>query len=94
MNNGSSGKSNTLTLVSTIMDMQGRTFAEKAANYEKVLDARLSRAGQGSDEWHKLLRTKGLVQGLIRFDGKDLMARNRFRFMSPNLLLLPEGTSL
>lgn len=69
MDIGSSGTSNSLALIDFIQTMAGETFAEQSKNACKVLDARLSRVGQGSDGWHHLLRTKGLVEGLIRFDG-------------------------
>ena len=68
MDTGSSRGSNTFELIELIQSMQGETFAEKFANAKKVLEARMSRVGKGSDEWLRLLRTTSLVGGLIRFE--------------------------
>jgi hypothetical protein len=69
MDTGSLGESNTLDLIGLIQSMAGETFAQKCADAEKVLRARMSRVGRGSEQWHRLIKTLGLVGGFIRFDG-------------------------
>lgn len=69
MDTGSAGQSNTLNLIAFIESMRGDTFTEKCRNTVRVLDARMSRVGQGSDTWLQLLKTKGLVEAFIRLDG-------------------------
>ena len=68
MDTGSLGQSSTLQLIVAIWETAGTTFTEKATNYSKVIDAKLSQLEKNSREWNFTFRTLGLVQGLIKHD--------------------------
>lgn len=65
--------SKTLELIAIIQNVTGETFAEKCANYAKVLDARLSSVGSGEPQWHELVRLKGFVESFIRLDSQPVV---------------------
>lgn len=58
--------SNILSLIVWVLGHGGVSFAEKCEATLRNIDARM--AGCNGEEWHRLLRTKGQVEGFIRHD--------------------------
>lgn len=60
--------SNTLSLITWVLGLPGPNFTDKCRSAIEELNARMLFCDQHGCEWHRLLRTKGQVQGFIRHD--------------------------
>lgn len=61
-------ESNTLSLISWLLKQEGQTFSDQCLTALQEFDSKISRCKQGSEEWHRLIRTKAQIGGFIRHD--------------------------
>lgn len=61
-------ESNTLSLISWLLKQEGQTFSDQCQTAIQEFGARMDCCNPGSEEWHRLLRTKAQIEGFIRHD--------------------------
>lgn len=61
-------KSNTEKLFDFVNGFLGETFSDKCRAAIEDIDARMKDVGSASPEWHRLIQSKGQIEGFIRHD--------------------------